>query len=453
MGVNCIGYGDVMNYIKYIFFGLLFFLPLFCDANLYYEIKSTGYIFNYDQSLIISEIGLTINSTRLCRGSYPTCSSSIILNPNTTISTTAAFPAASDASLGFESVISPSTDEYFVERCNAINYGGTCVRFFGYYNGSSWQLSGLNDFVTRIISVQPIDNSLVATGTPITITSTVFISSNDYTADTIIRQRIKLINSPILGNIWGGTGDLVAQDTFDLVFSYDVNSAGSTTVSTTTVFTQIGERYLITEIIDPDIVPFINLFDNVITSSTTDFLVGTTTSGDAITQSINDSFLNLSGTASSTVDTLSVVCNPFSGNFDIVLCAYRMIVPDQQTATVLFQETYNMVFSRAPLGYFTDFISIMATSTIGTLTVIDATVPSGLIGTNSHITLDLTNVLDDILYSTTTTSFRSTGANSGDDFYTQTNYYWRIIVSILFALYLMRRVLGSHVIPHKHKFK
>jgi len=84
---------------------------------------------------------------------------------------------------------------------------------------------------TQIISVLPIDNSTVATGTPITISANVFISSADFSSDMIIRQRIQLINSPILGNIWGGTGDLVAQDSYNLTFEYPVTSFGEFTFS------------------------------------------------------------------------------------------------------------------------------------------------------------------------------------------------------------------------------
>jgi len=301
---------------------------------------------------------------------------------------------------------------------------------------------------TRIISVIPLDDATVATGTPITISTDVYISSTDLTDDMIVKQRIQLINSPILGNIWGGTGDLVAQDSYNLEFIYDNLSSGFTTLSTTTTFAQIGERYLITEIIDPNFLPFFDWFDTIVKATTTTFLVGTTTSGDNITQSITDSFEQMSATASSTADVLSVRCNPFSGNFDIVMCLWRLVVPDNQTANALFEETYDMVFSRAPLGYFTDFISIMATTTVGSLTVIDATVPSGLIGTGSHIRLDLTNVLDPYLYSTTTSRFTSANASSTETLFTQTNYYWRIIIMILFVLYIIRRLFGAHIIPH-----
>jgi len=315
---------------------------------------------------------------------------------------------------------------------------------------------------SRIKAVIPEHNATISTTTPELISASIYINPIDFNGETgwgditnlKLRQTITLVNAPVLGNIWGGTGDWVAQQSNTIVYEYDIDSSGHSVYSTTTTFSQEGQRQLKTEILIGQSSVFDLIFgENIFLASTTYFTVGGYTTGDAITQSISDSFNELSGVASTTVDNLSIACNPFSGNFDIVICFYRLIVPDSQTATALFQETYDMVFSRAPLGYFTDFISIMSTSTVGTLTLIDATIPTGMVGSGKQITLDITNVFDFVLDSTTTPLFNSANASSTETFFVQTNRYWTIIVSILFVLYLMRRLLGSHIIPHADTFK
>lgn len=332
----------------------------------------------------------------------------------------------------------PSGDTVTVKNYNNNHYGELNDNSVSSY----WES-------TKIISVQPQNSSLIATNTPITIGTNIYVNEEDLTDEMFVRQTIQLTNAPVLGNIWGGAFDAYQLAISKQVFEYPITDSGYQTFSTTTTYSQIGNRQMTTEIISGQNFVYDLIFgDSVLTSTTTSFLVGTTTSGDLISQGISDSLGGLLSTGSTTVDSLNVACNPFSGNFDMVLCAYRLVVPDSQTANALFQETYDMVFSRAPFGYFTDFISIMSTSTIGSLTILNATVPNGLIGAGATITLDLTNVLDDVLYATTTALFSSGSATSTDTLFDQTYYYWRIIISILFVIYVIRRLLGAHIIPH-----
>lgn len=464
VGVSMCGQSSMNNIIKILLIAIVVLFPsiTFADENEAASISgsvATFYAGDFDfDTTLNSGSNIAISLVRSATyPSYGTSSEASILHnlgSHTLCDTIDPFPLLTcnnfTITWDFSAESIPDGDFWVYIVNNGWGISDDQISYYQFNKSGSVYTYNGNSFIdnTHIISVDPIDNSSVATGTPVTISTDIYINQNDITEDTILRQTVELTNAPVLGNIWGGTGDFVTQQAQTLVYEYDIDSEGFFTFSTTTTFSQIGERTLTTEIIN-DVGFFQEIIygDDIVVSSSTSFLVGTTTSGDLITQSISDSLVGLSATGSTTIDTLSVACSPFSGNFDIVLCAYRMVVPDSQTANALFQETYEMVFTRAPFGYFTDFISIMSTSTVGSLTVIDATLPAGVAGAGSHITLDLTNVLDDFL-NATTGSFINESASSTKTFYEITSYYWNIIINILFVLYAMRRLLGSHIIPH-----
>jgi len=97
------------------------------------------------------------------------------------------------------------------------------------------------------------------------------------------------------------------------------------------------------------------------------------------------------------------------------------------------------------LGYLTDAISILATSTVGSLTAIDAYVPSVLPGGGSHIRLDITGAFDSTL-NATTSIYKNSSASSTQTFYQITSYYWNLLIYIALAIFLLSRILGSHII-------
>jgi len=96
-----------------------------------------------------------------------------------------------------------------------------------------------------------------------------------------------------------------------------------------------------------------------------------------------------------------------------------------------------------PIGYITDIVDVFSTTTEGTLTVIDATIPGALgFGSTQHIHLDITHVFD-FLLNATTSQFNNVSASSTETFFEITNHYWSIIVYISALLYILYRTFPS----------
>jgi len=100
------------------------------------------------------------------------------------------------------------------------------------------------------------------------------------------------------------------------------------------------------------------------------------------------------------------------------------------------------VYHKFPLGYFTDFYDILATTTTNDLPVLSFTLPRALQMGNSSIVLDPNNSLDWILYATSTI-FNDVGASSTATFYEITEPYWEILVYLSAFLYILSRVFVS----------
>jgi len=101
---------------------------------------------------------------------------------------------------------------------------------------------------------------------------------------------------------------------------------------------------------------------------------------------------------------------------------------------------------RFPLGYVTDFVTIISTSTESSLVVVDATLPSVLPGGGAHIHIDLSHILDPVL-NATSTIFNNASAPSTQTFYEITSHYWNIILYLAVVFYVIARIVGSHIVP------
>jgi len=124
-----------------------------------------------------------------------------------------------------------------------------------------------------------------------------------------------------------------------------------------------------------------------------------------------------------------------------------LFIPDGPTIATYWDYAWNNITTSFPIGYVTDFVTIMSTTTASSLTVIDATIPTGIAGAGASIHLDLANVLDPFLYATTS-SFVNSSASSTDTFYDITSVYWNKIVWFLFFMYILTRILGTAIIPN-----
>ena len=77
--------------------------------------------------------------------------------------------------------------------------------------------------------------------------------------------------------------------------------------------------------------------------------------------------------------------------------------------------------------------------------VFEMTIPSSLPGGGSHLALSVAGVLDPIL-DARVDDFETSTEDDTRTFYEITYDYWLIFVALATLFYLLRRVLGSHLI-------
>lgn len=313
--------------------------------------------------------------------------------------------------------------------------------FYGNYyfnNGSLTEVEmGLSQ--TRIIDFDPQEGAVETS--PVTFTLEYYVNPQDIGQTIPVRFYFQNINQNNLLNPF-------FDDSLELL-DIVATSSGLASFSTTTVLED--GCYRVNAILGYQ-TWFANFFAQHLASydiqnMSHQFVVGTCGFIGNIAQNsfsqVTDIFA--SSTATSTA-ALARTCVPFSGDFDTIECIAFLLVPDSGYLYDSLDSFRNSAATHFPLGYITHALSIISTSTVGTLTVIDASVPPGLPGAGSHIRLDLTNVLDPFLNNTNDQFTGST--TDGRTFYETTVYYWQICVYILTALYILRRVIGSHLIPH-----
>jgi len=196
--------------------------------------------------------------------------------------------------------------------------------------------------------------------------------------------------------------------------------------------------------------PFTSHDPDIIVASSSQFTYGEMTTFDTYVASSTASFNDFLASSTTSLAQVKEACNPISG-FDLTICLSGLFIPsngDINNAVSQFKEN---VATHFPLGYFSDFITIISTTTTGTISIIDAELPTALGLGNANIKLDLAHQLDDILNATTSqfSNSSSTGASSTATFFETTNYYWSIIVYVLTLFYILGRLINSAIIPRK----
>lgn len=293
---------------------------------------------------------------------------------------------------------------------------------------------GIVDTSTRFISIIPENAS--TTGYTTDVGASVFINEEDWVDGMVLQMGF--VNNTIQYGIGGS-----AVEAWDAAFGkIEIPLvSGLNEVSTTTTFDRTGQVNAVYKVVKPSTIWFIGRFlpSAQIISTSSIFYVIAPTGLDIAMASTTDVLISalITGTTTQSV----IRCNP--GNFDIATCLISLIIPPGSVFTDALTNLRNDALTHFPIGYVTDFINIVSTSTVGSLTVINAMVPAGIPGAGSAVHLDLTGSLDSILEATVGPYGTST-----ETLYEVTSFYWEILVYILAALYLLRRILGSHVIPH-----
>jgi len=256
-----------------------------------------------------------------------------------------------------------------------------------------------------------------------------------------MQVRIRLVNNTLQNGIGGS-----ALDAFNAAFGgFDFPLvSGDNVISTTTVFFPLGQYNWDLKVEVPNKTFLIGSFlpDSVLIATTSLFYVVAPTGLDVAMASTSDVLISSLVTGTTTQSVLR--CNPV--NFDITVCAISLIVPSSSVVQSDFETFRDDVLRRAPIGYITRFATILLSTGSSSLPVFSATIPNGVIGAGSSLTLDLNHSLDYIL-NATTSSFNNASATSTDTFYNITSFYWNIVVYLGFLFYILKRVLGKHLIP------
>lgn len=294
------------------------------------------------------------------------------------------------------------------------------------------------DESSRIIVTEPYNEEIVSTTTQ--IGATIFISDLDYVDGMYFSYN--LINNTLQNGIGGSALDAWNSAFND--FSFDL-VPGLNVISTTTTFELNGQVNASWRVYVPNTTFLIGSFlpDNIFLSTTTEFTV-TRKTGLDIAMSSSTSVL-ISSLITGTTTQSIIRCNPV--DFDITTCLVSLFIPPQSVLEHDFNQLRDGFLSRWPLGYVTRFITIFSNTASSSLPVLRATVPPGIPGTGSSLVLDLNGVLDPFLNSTIG-SFSNVSASSTQTLYEFTSYYWEIIVYLALGLYILRRILGLHLIPH-----
>lgn len=298
---------------------------------------------------------------------------------------------------------------------------------------------------TRFVSVYPSATTTATTTVNSLITG--YINPLDFSSSTVVTiqyTRQDCTNIQDSGSVLGYFGQFI-NPACSFGTSTPVLSSGAFSLSSTVTFGFIGQYSYVASIGNISSTCYFGFCfgQNVSTSTQVSgtFIVGTSTPFDVLQNYVSSTTL-----ANATVDLSS--CQIWGSSGNVVDCIYNLIVPSASGLQATIQGFSGRFLTTWPLGYITDFISIMSSSSTVPLAVIDATLPSALpFAQGAHIHLDMTHAIDYILNATTSV-YTNVSAPSTDTLYNITSYYWDIICGVLTLFYILGRVAGFSIIPH-----
>jgi len=192
---------------------------------------------------------------------------------------------------------------------------------------------------------------------------------------------------------------------------------------------------------------FLGIFTGqaTLTASSTSWQYGGLSFFDKVSPFLDTAMSNANG--STTLDWSS--CNVLSGFnpqdcFGTLLTSL-FVINDTQAA-ILVGILHDDVLTRFPLGYITDFVGIISSSTAtSTLPFIDAVIPPGVAGAGAHAVLAITPHMLDYVWNATTSQFTNSSAPSTETLAQIVEGYWDKVVYLLLLIYLLSRLIGSHL--------
>jgi len=262
-----------------------------------------------------------------------------------------------------------------------VDIASTIKRTYYYAPGLVEASDGPGDVSTRIISVTPpndLDGSNArATSTTFAFEATGYYDSADYRADSFVSQKWIPNDYDQLASAYCAIGGCYTE------YQYDLTASGNWSIATTTDIQRIGWYSLKTTIYAPHQIfgVSIPLWNDTLTSTSTSFLVATSSAIDSIKHTVGTAYENvITGQESPAVYCgFSTILGAFDFTSDtnILTCLLGVIsgltVPNETQRTAIATNFNDTISTRAPFGYFTRFISLAngsaGTTTLPTLTI------------------------------------------------------------------------------------
>lgn len=252
-----------------------------------------------------------------------------------------------------------------IDVYTGIGSTGTLTKtYYIYWNGSS--SSNPPPIETQIYSVTPANNATVSSSTLPTFQVTGYIKAEDITGTSgfildytyeNLSNYLTIPHEPIY-----------FQATTSGNFSYTVTGEDLLSEGNYRSEVTLRKSYL-------GIIALPNFLGGTQISTSSNWIVGTSTTLGSYRANIGQQMINLTNNFSTTTFAgVTNMCNPFNSSFSIGDCSYALIIPDSQNLKDNFINLRDGAFSRFPIGYATRFITILSNTATGTLPAYTATI-------------------------------------------------------------------------------
>jgi len=267
--------------------------------------------------------------------------------------------------------------------------------YYGYlsWDGDYGATFNQNAGLTRIVSVDPELNEVIATSTTAELRADIYINPLDYKDEMFLRFRYirnqdlqaQVANTSVL---WTEIDEDITQDeastiTTDVslletgIYSYQVEVRVPSVINQALTWFNLGNIY------DPGLIVYrYGQFTVVEPTALDQYIIDMASSTTAL--------LNDPGVFEDIQDN----CNPISG-FDAMACITALIVPNNQQINTVFDTLQDYVLTKAPVGYVTRLVAIMGEEATTTLPMATITLgDNSFLGETSY-SVDLGGIIAD----------------------------------------------------------
>ena len=215
------------------------------------------------------------------------------------------------------------------------------------------------DTTTHIIDITPEDGSTIS-GPNITFSISAYISPKDIGTFSGIDISLKNLDQ----NVFLLPG--LSPATIDFLRFFPATTSGAFYFATTSAIAD-GNYQVTGTLAFTGLDSILHIFSGNVTKSN-QFIIGQGTFIGNITQNTNREINSLfaSTTGTTTIGAASN-CNPFAGQWNVILCGGFLFQPDQKGLTDSINNLESGVLNRAPWGYFQRFYNILTTTSTSSL--------------------------------------------------------------------------------------